>query len=87
MYSRFTNANYYASQFHNNYRNYGTQKGLEDGLYQIKADRTRYTPEESLYEKTPARNFSKLFESQFFEKIKTPEQAKVVQQTIAKEGR
>jgi hypothetical protein len=33
------------------------------------------------------RSFSKLFESQFFEKIKTPEQAKVVQQTIAKDGR
>jgi len=50
-------------------------------------DRTRYTPIEATYDKVPQRNFSKLFESQFFEKIKTPEQTKVVQQTAAEDGR
>lgn len=66
---------------------HGTLKGLEEGAYHIYTDRARYTPAEAIYDKTPHRNFSKLFESQFFEKIKTPEQAKVVQQTISREGR
>lgn len=66
---------------------YGTQKGLENGQYHMYTDRARYTPSETMYDKVPQRNFSKLFESQFFEKIKTPEQTKVVQQTIAEEGR
>jgi hypothetical protein len=69
------------------HRHYGTLQGIEDGLYQASIDRTRYTPDESLYNKKVDRSFSKLFESQFFEKIKTPEQTKVVQQTVSKEGR
>ena len=81
----YNNPNYVNTPFHS--RQYGTLQGIEDGLYQASTDRTRYTPDESLYNKKVDRKFSKLFESQFFEKIKTPEQTKVVQQTIAKEGR
>jgi len=82
MYSRFTNAN---SPFRT--VTYGTQRGIEEGAYHIYTDRARYTPIETMYGKIPERNFSKLFESQFFDKIKTPEQAKVVQRTISEEGR
>jgi len=80
----YNNPNYVNTPFH---RQYGTLQSIEDGLHQTSIDRTRYTPDESLYNKKVDRSFSKLFESQFFEKIKTPEQAKVVQQTIAKDGR
>ena len=68
-------------------RNYGTQQSLEDGRFAIISDDTKYTPSDTLYNKPNVHKYSKLFESQFFNTIKTPEQAKVVQQTVANDGR
>lgn len=81
MYSNTTNPNYYAKRI------YGTQRGLEEGKYKIYTDSTKYTPDEALYKQSVERNFSKLFESQFYKTIKTPEQAKLIQQSVANDGR
>ena len=67
--------------------NYGTQQGLEKGAYHTYTDDTKFTPPESYYDKKLENNYSKLFDSQFFSKIKSPEQAKVVQNSVANDGR
>lgn len=66
--------------------NYGTQEGIEKGKYHAYTDSTKYGLNDS-YNKPVQHNYSRLFESQFFQKIKTPEQAKVVQNTVANEAR
>jgi hypothetical protein len=68
--------------------NYGTQQGMEKGAYHTYTDDTKFMiNDDSYYKKNLENNYSKLFESQFFSKIKTPEQTKVVQNTIANESR
>ena len=70
-----------------NDKEYGTQRGMESGKYHMYTEDKKYMLDESFCKKEIKSNYSRLFESQFFQKIKVPEQAKVVQNTIANDGR
>ena len=69
------------------HRNYTTLEQLKAGNNYTQLDDKKYVISKVVYNMDVKRHPEVEFESQFFDKIKVPEQANVVQRPIAKDGR
>lgn len=86
MYARLGTSNFNYSNPLPQYRNYTKLDDIKVRSY-AQTDNTKFVIPQSVYAQKIERQPTVQFETQFFDKIKVPEQANVVQQNIAKDGR
>jgi len=69
------------------YRNYTKLDEIRIGNSYLQLDNKKFVIPQRVYSEKIVRHPETEFETQFFDKIKVPEQAHVVQRPIAKDGR
>uniref|UniRef100_A0A6C0KS95 Uncharacterized protein n=1 Tax=viral metagenome TaxID=1070528 RepID=A0A6C0KS95_9ZZZZ len=88
MYARLSSSNFnYSSNPLPKYRNYTKLDEIKIDNNRMQLDNKKFVIPREVYAQTIKRHPEIEYETQFFDKIKVPEQAHVVQQPIAKDGR
>lgn len=88
MYARLGISNFnYNSNPLPKYPNYIKLDEIKINNYRVHLDNQKFVIPREVYSQKIQRKPEVEFETQFFDKIKVPEQAHVVQQAIAKDGR
>jgi hypothetical protein len=68
-------------------KQYSKLSDLYMGNNYLRTDNKKFVVSPDIYNKEIVNSYKKDFETQFFDKIKVPEQAKFIQRPIAKDGR